>query len=282
MAVECFYGKEDHPGRSQDAHTNAARGVYEALTQLGVAANVKHLHDFDFAADGPPRLVVLPNLVAMSDRQAAALTAFARAGNTVLATGQTGMYGERAQLWPAGNPYPLAELLGGTIREMRLVDERFDLALADPGLTLPCHLLQGEIGNASGQVIAERDGRVLATRHRVGDGEAIWIPSMIALGAWLFDPAPQAELLGIVGGPFLADQPFRFAERTPGCLLRVMQAGDRRLTIVTNGTADRRRAVLATSVDASPRVLWQRDADISADGTDIALGPRETVVVLWK
>ncbi len=282
MAVECFYGREDPPGRSRDAHTDSARGVYEALSALGVAANIRHLHDFDLErAHETRQLLILPNLLAMSEPQAAALTTFVKQGHTVLATGQTGMYGPGAELWPARETYPLRELFGGTIKEMRLIDDRFQVAIDNPAVTLPAHLFQGEIRNTDGQVIGRDGQRVIATRHACGRGEVIWIPSMIGLGAWLGDPGPLAQLLEAVLRPFLAAMPFRFAGQARDCVIRVMRSGTCYLTLVTNGSADRRRVSLQIPKQMPLRVLWcGEESSINGRG-EIDLGPRQTVVGLW-
>ncbi|MCC7203440.1 MAG: beta-galactosidase [Phycisphaeraceae bacterium] len=282
MAVECFYGQQDLPGRSRDAHTDSARGFYEVLCELGIPARVKHLHDFDFdRAYETRQLLILPNLLAMSQTQAAALTAFVKKGHTVLATGQTGMYGERAELWPTWENYPLLELLGGTIRDMRFVGEEFPLSLDDPALTLPAHLLQGEIRPIGGTVIGRDGARVTAMRNRCGHGEAIWIPSLIGLGAWLGDNQPLVQLMQAVAGPLTTHMPFRFAAHTQGCLMRVMSNGSRCLTVVTNGSTERRSTSILHNHAAPPRLIWcGGDSAVTGRG-DVSLDPRQTVVMLW-
>lgn len=282
MAVECFYGKEDQPGRSADAHTESARGFYEALGAMGIAANIKHLHDFDFERRyETPQLLILPNLLAMSEAQAAALIAFVKQGHTMLATGQTGMYGPDAELWPTREKYPLQELFGGTLKEMRLINERFQVTIDDPAVTLPAHLFQGEIRNADGQVIGHDGPRIIATRHAHGRGQVIWIPSMIGLGAWLGDHRPLAQLLEALLAPFLSAIPIRFADHARDCVMRVMRNNSHYLTVVTNGSTERRRVSLRMAEKMPLRVIWcGGESHIAVDG-EINLGPRETVVGLW-
>ena len=64
---------------------------------------------------------------------------------------------------------------------------------------------------------------------------------MIGLGAWLGDGAPLSRLLQDVTEPFTRDLPFRFNERQPGCLMRVLQSGASFITVVTDGTAEPRQ-----------------------------------------
>jgi beta-galactosidase len=186
MAVHCFYNHDDYPGRNRDAHIQAARGCYEALQEIGVPARIKHIHDFEWEKDfSAPQLLILPNISALTEEQIDRLESFVKSGNTVLATGLTGMFGKYTELLPSFDEYPLVNLFGGVIKDMRFIDECFEFVLDEPSVSLPSHLFQGEIKNATAHVIATNGDWVIAVRNRCGDGEAIWIPSMICLGAWL-------------------------------------------------------------------------------------------------
>jgi beta-galactosidase len=282
MAVECFYGQQDLPGRSRDAHTDSARGFYEVLCELGIPARVKHLHDFDFdRAYEAKQLLILPNLLAMSQTQAATLTALVKKGHTVLATGQTGVYGERAEFWPTWEHYPLQELFGGTIKDMRLIDREFPLNLDEPTLTLPAHLLQGEIRPSTGRAIGHDGTRVTALRNQCGRGEVIWIPSLIGLGAWLGDNRPLAQLVQAITRPLTDRMPFRFSTHARGCAMRVMSNGRRHLTVVTNGAAERKQVSLLHQQAAPPKVIWRQEGSAVTGHGEVDLGPRQTVVMLW-
>jgi beta-galactosidase len=89
--------------------------------------------------------------------------------------------------------FPLADLLGGTVSEFKALGERFDVPHND-GTALPAHLWRGTVRNASGTPFASARGEIFATRHACGQGETLWIPSLIGMGAWQRDNAPLAAL----------------------------------------------------------------------------------------
>jgi hypothetical protein len=84
------------------------RGVTRALDREGIPYLPIHANDIGRAA-GRLRVIVLPNLAAMSDAQVAAVQAFAAQGGGVVATSETGLYTENGD--PRGN-FALAGLFG--------------------------------------------------------------------------------------------------------------------------------------------------------------------------
>jgi hypothetical protein len=98
-----FFGRDD-PGERVDA-------PYTGFMHALVRARIPYLpvHVDDIGQNGTLRLLILPNVGALSDAQAAAIRGFVRGGGSVLATGDTGLYTE----W--GDPradFALADLFG--------------------------------------------------------------------------------------------------------------------------------------------------------------------------
>lgn len=280
MTLQERYRVEDFPARDRNAHVIEALGFYQALAELGLPARLKQMDDFDWRGASPrPRLAILPHVTSLTAAQARDVEAFVRNGNTVLITGLTGLYDAEARFWPAGH-WPLESLLGALPKEVNTEGAATALVLSRPPLTLPSHLWVGEIANESAEVIGSRDGRVTAVRKRAGKGEAVWIPSTIGMGAWLGDGAPLSLLLRDVTEPFTRDLPFRFTERQPGCLLRVLRNGGAYVTVVTNGTAEPRQCRLRHAAGLAPQLLW--GAAPAADREAIPLGARQTSVLLWR
>lgn len=98
-----FFGR-DEPGDRVDAPYT---GVMHAL----VRARIPYVpvHADDIGQDAGLRVLIFPNVGAVSDAQAAAVRAFVRRGGSLVATGDTGLYTER------GDPRPdfaLADLFG--------------------------------------------------------------------------------------------------------------------------------------------------------------------------
>jgi len=90
-----FFGRDD-PGDRVDA---PYAGFMHALVRARIPYLPVHLDDIERHA-GRFTALILPNVGAISDAQAAALRRFVQNGGSLVATGQTGMYDER------GDPRP--------------------------------------------------------------------------------------------------------------------------------------------------------------------------------
>ncbi len=274
--------KDDYIGRGENAHVQSALAFYQALQELGIPARIKHIHDFDWQAKSlESQLAILPHVSALTPEQAKDIAAFVNNGHAVLITGLTGFYDAGAKCWPL-DKYPLEDLMGATLKEVRLVDEKCELSLQNPAINLPVHLWIGEIDNYRAQVIGQQNDWITAIRNKAGKGEAIWIPSMIGLGAWQGDNGPLAELTKTLVAPFRKNLPFKFSSHQPGCLLRVLQNEKAYCTVITNGTLEPKTCRLETPEGLTPTVLWGQSGSISKKGREISLEARETVVILWN
>lgn len=99
-----FFGQ----GKAAERTMGPYRGVVKALDKAGLTVLPIHADDIGAAA-GRVKVLVLPNIGALSDEQAKAVEAFAASGGSVVATGETGaigLYGE-----PRAD-YALAALFG--------------------------------------------------------------------------------------------------------------------------------------------------------------------------
>jgi hypothetical protein len=99
-----FFGRDD----AELLVTLPQRGITRALTRARIPYVLVHADDIDTGAAGL-RTLVLPNLGAMTDAQAAAVRAFCSRGGGLVATGATSLFD------PAGDPRPdlaLADVLG--------------------------------------------------------------------------------------------------------------------------------------------------------------------------
>lgn len=80
-----------HGGAEAEERTlDPYRGAAEALNRAGLAWMPVHAEDIG-AAQGRFRVLILPNIVVLSDEQAAAVERFAAGGGSVIATGETSL-----------------------------------------------------------------------------------------------------------------------------------------------------------------------------------------------
>jgi beta-galactosidase len=269
-------------GRGRNAHILAALAYYEIFHQMGIPVHIKHIHDFDWQTDSStPQLVILPNVVALSGEQARDIQSFVQNGNTVFITGLTGAWDAENRFWPLASQYPLQDLLGATLKEIRTLDKDCQVELLQPAIKLPSNLWVGEIRNFNAEPIGRQNGWITAVRKQAGKGEAIWIPSLVDLGAWFGDNQPFARFLSEVSAPFTDQLPFRFVGQQAGCMLRVLRNGGTFLTVIANGTSKTKHIRLQYPQGLCPQMLWGKGTPISPTG-EITLAPRETLVAFWK
>ncbi|MDR3717967.1 MAG: beta-galactosidase [Bryobacteraceae bacterium] len=271
------------PGRDRNAHLLAAFAYYQVLHQMGVPVRVKFIHDYDWRRISSQRqLAILPNVAALSAQQAQDIAAFVKNGNSVLLTGLTGAYDPDNRFWPL-EKFPLEDLLGATLKDIRTLNEECMVHLVKPEITLPSDLWIGEILNHDAEVIGRQNGWVTAIRKRVaGGGEAVWIPSTVDVAAWLGDNNGLRALVENVAGPFAQSVPFRFAGSQGHCLLRVLESGKSYVTVVTNGGMANERVRLVSPAGFSSKVLWGDPHSFDSGSGVISIGPRGTTVLVWS
>ena len=100
-----FYGGDRASARVED-HT---LGFYQALVEARVPFEMVHDRLLDRERLEPFRLLILPNIACLSDRQCDELRAFVRAGGGLIATFETSLYDEWGTL---RTDFGLAELFG--------------------------------------------------------------------------------------------------------------------------------------------------------------------------
>jgi beta-galactosidase len=270
------------PGRDRNAHLLAAFAYYRILNQMGLPVRVKFIHDFDWhQRSSQPALAILPNVAALSAAQANDIAAFVNNGNHVLLTGLTGAYDPDNKFW-ALEKFPLEDLLGATLKDIRTLDQGCFVRLSKPEVTLPSDLWVGEILNHSAEVIGRQNGWVTAIRKRTPNGgEAVWIPSTVDVAAWLGDNKALRTLVEDVAAPFYQSLLFRFADPQEHCLLRVLKSGTSYVTVVTNGGLALEQVSLLHPAGYSPKLLWGDSHALDAGTGRLSLGPRATSVFVW-
>jgi beta-galactosidase len=291
----------DNPvGRKRDAHLIAARGYYKTLQEMGIPVNIKHMHDYSWEEEsGAPRLAIIPHATAVTWEQCAAIEKFVKNGNTLLVSGLTGIYDEYGKFIPTdnfinqayfrddyiriGKEYPWDDILGGKLKEIRFIDEYFQIELTPSHITLPSHLWTGTIDNTNGRVLGKYLGYDIAIQSQTGKGKSIWIPSPIGIGAWEKDNLALSDFLRFYLNDFLEQTPFSFSRKYEDCVLRILKNQDRYLTVVTNGSALPKECMLIVDDESmEPSLIWGDDKQVAMKGRKINLGPRETVVLLWE
>ncbi|MEW9551713.1 beta-galactosidase [Nonomuraea sp. NPDC050783] len=151
---------------------------YVPLWERGVSVDVVP-PDADL---GGYALVVVPNLFLVSDRQAAALTAYARGGGVLVVGPFSGVVDPDGHVRTGRFPVPLREALGASGEEWLPAEGEVGCRWSGgPGFTAHAwtELMAAEGAEAVAEFTeGELAGRPAILRHRVGDGVAWYVATM--------------------------------------------------------------------------------------------------------
>jgi beta-galactosidase len=225
---------KDIPGRMANAHLLSALAFYETLCELGVSPEIKLADDFKWnETKTEHHVAILPNMTCIPGNLVAGLETYIQNKNKLIITGLSGYFDENENnVLLTG--FPLQRLVGGTIKEIRLVDKLFFYRMNGLADRLPVHMWETEILPETGTVEGKSGDRVIGLRNQFDGGEVLWIPGMIGLAAWLEDNRPLAALLKKELGKYTGNE-ISFTDHTPGVFMKVLRSGNGYLIILING-----------------------------------------------
>lgn len=117
-----FFGQN----KAQDRTMQPYRGAMKAMDRAGITYLPVHVNDI-LRASGRLSVLILPNIVVMSDEQVSALEAYVNTGGSVIATGETSMMDETGEL---RKDFALSKLFGISRQE----GSRGEQQPADPNI----------------------------------------------------------------------------------------------------------------------------------------------------
>ncbi|BDM66736.1 beta-galactosidase [Streptomyces nigrescens] len=245
-------------------HSRIALDHYRPLFEAGVACDVL-----------PPqrdltgyRLVVVPNLYLLTERDAERLADYVRDGGRLLVSFFSGIVDAHDRVHPGGYPGPLRELLGLRVEEFWPLATHQSVSVGDGTYTGRADLWSEAVDLQGAEPLAhftngDLTGRPALTRHTYGQGTAWYVatrPDPALLRALLDDVRSEAGVT-----PVLPNLP-------PGVQATVREGTDVRYVFLLNHGADPADITL-------PRPL--RDA-LTPDGptvTQLTLPPRGVAVL---
>jgi beta-galactosidase len=174
-------------------------------------------------------------------------------------------------------------VLGGQLRDFRLLGRICSLELQTPAFTLPSHLWINQLRPDAAKTIGAQNGWITATHHHYGKGQSYWIPSPIGLGARVSENyAPLANLLRWLLVENLDDLPVRFSEYASRVYQRILKIPDGFITVHAN-TGDQPTAVaLEIKSGLKSEVLWRSPEARLDNSNKLQLPVRGTLVCRWR
>ncbi|AIA04072.1 beta-galactosidase [Streptomyces noursei] len=270
---------DSRPSTALD-HSRIALAHYRPLFEAGVACDVvppaRELSGY--------RMVVVPNLYLLTDRDAARLAAYVRGGGQLVVSFFSGIVDDCDRVRPGGYPGPLRELLGLRVTEFWPLAEGRSVAVGDGDPTAAgrgrqtgrayagrADLWSEEIEVAGAEVVArfldgELAGQPAVTRHDHGRGTAWYVGTRLepALMRALLDDVRAAA--GVA--PVLPDLP-------PGVQATVREgAGGRYVFLLNHGGRAVEVALPEPLRNAwEPRAAAVTRVTLAARGVAVLTGP---------
>lgn len=272
--------KQNYEARLEGGVMKSVLGYFETLSEMGLNCHMKEFGEFDFSKDDySGTSIILAHQISIPTEYTVQLEAFVSKGGKLIVDGLTGFFDDNLHnMMKTG--FPLANLLGGNISEFKMVNNLFDVKLG--AIAIPAHLWRGFIRNESGQVLSTVDGETVATLHQFGNGETIWMPSLLGLGARIGGNDNLANFLSKELRSSIEKSPFSFGCQQKGMLMKTLQSGNSFVTIIVNKSSDIRKVDLnVENKDKKPEVIFA-DKMGSVSEKTISISPEETLVIEWK
>jgi len=256
-------------------------GYFEAFSQMGINVNLKAFEEFDFSKqDYKGTSIILADQISLPDSYAPILENFVRKGGKLIVDGMTGFFDENLHnTMKTGFAYE--NLFGGNISEFKLVYDIFQLKWNE--YTLPAHLWRGTIAAVTGEIVSEYNGEPVALRNKFGNGEVLWIPSLIGLGSRLSgDYSSLIRFLNKEVSASLANVPVRIQTPKKGLLMKTVISGSSLITIIINKSDMDEQVKLNFGGKNPEGTLIFSNKQGKLLGTNLQIGQEETMVVEWK
>lgn len=274
--------KNEPDGRTEGAHIKSVLAYYKVLSEMGISANVKQLAMFDWEKKyKQPQTVVLANMISIPEEFQDKIKTFVKNGNKLIVSGMSTLFDEHMHnVYMSYDPY--RELFGATLNEFHYVRQPFTVQLTTPEVTLNAHLMQGTIQVDKAQIIASNTDGVFGVKNTFGKGQVYWIPSNIALGAWLYEDAPFARFVSSIINAEIEKLTFTLDKQYDNVLLKVMKYDKGYITILINSTdkAVDVKMLNRSGIDTHRTIYSDNKEQINDN--NIKLSPRQTYVLVWE
>ncbi|HLN71669.1 MAG TPA: beta-galactosidase trimerization domain-containing protein [Prolixibacteraceae bacterium] len=271
---------QNYEGRLEGGVMKSILGYFETLTEMGVNCNLKEFGEFDFTKEDYTGVtIILAHQISIPSSYAPMLENFVSKGGKLIVEGLTGFFDDNLHN-TMKTGFPFANLLGGNISEFKAVDNLFEVKLDQ--VTLPAHFWRGFIRNNSAKVISTIDNEPIATRHQLGKGETLWIPSLLGLGARLGGNEQLARFLAVELKANLSKAPFLFPTLQKGMLMKTLRSGNSYITIIVNKSKDVKEIALTIQNTIRKPELLFADKKGTVKSQFFYILPEETMVVEWK
>jgi beta-galactosidase len=260
------------------AHQKASMACYNALMQQGIPVQLKQISEFDWGTNKTNQVAILAHVISLSKEEIEGIKIFVRNGNKLIVTGLTGLFDENEKSWLVNRDFPLAEVFGGSIQEIFIEHDHFNIYLDGYKEPFPSQFWYAQILPGTGKVVGSHNKKPIALRNQ--QGSVLWMPTMVDVGAWAVNSLPLGDLLKNEAGDQLKDLPFRFNTFHESCFMHTLSIPGGYITVVVNDNSTKEEIEITSSKDLKSKVLYGKGWDSISNV--LTLEPGETVVLKWN
>ena len=270
---------KNYEGRHPGGVIKSAVSFFEILAENGIKSNLKEINEFDWnQKDYTGKCIILANQVSVPSGYWKSLENFVQNGGKLIVEGLTAFYDEN-MLSLNSTGFPLRELFGGELSEVRCIPGDFDMTFGR--IKMPVHLWKGYIHNLTGTPIATENDHITAIENKYGKGKVVWIPSLIGLGAGRTgNKSPLSGFLRQELDEQIKQLPFIFKSHQDGMIMQTLQADKKYVTVIINKSGQTQTVEL-TNQSLKPTVLFP-DKNIEVSRGNLVIASEGTLVVGWE
>ena len=260
-------------------HLYAVMACYKALYEKGISVNIQQIEDYDWA-NKKDNLVILPEVITMTDEQIDNLKQFLTNGNKLVALGPIAFYGENEKCNYLD--FPFKKEFGSEPLEISTVSKGEDFRFASMGYHLEACNLSGKLENSTSKAIARLDEKVLGIRMKDKDYEVVWMLPDIAAGNWNKKNNDFSSFLLNEIEDFVNEQPFELSESLDNVGLQTAIGENYAITLINNGNEFSVDVYVNSRYFKNVKELYPLNTYGSYNGGKIKIKPKGSIVLLWN
>ncbi len=271
------YGDLDdstYEGRHKGGVMKSVLAFYEMLLENGVNASIAEINEYDWdKKDYKGKTLIIPNQITLPSSQWEHLRQFVKKGGKLIVEGLTSFYDENMLcLFQTG--FPLQDVFGGSLQETKCIPGDFTMQFGSDKVNT--HLWKGYIYNQKGKIIANEGNKITATRHQFGNGEVVWIPSLVGLGGRRI--GNYHPLSNFILKEIQELSNHRFTRNYPGVYMQSFNSGKNNYSLVINKSGAQKNVEL--KAPASKLIYSDKNGHLSR--TMLTIHPEECMIIQWK
>jgi beta-galactosidase len=272
-------------GRRVGGVMKSALSYFEALSELGIHPSFNEISEYDFEQDDfHGRAIILSHQISIPSKYWQPLIDFVAKGGKLILDGLTAYYDENGYSI-LGESFPFSACFGASVTEFKLEDNLFQIQVEQT--SLKAHLWKGtlKLGTATAITDLKDDtaNMAYASRNFYGDGEVVWIPSLVGLGSRISkDYKDLCNLLTKELSTIIQTLPLSFAKHQPGMLLKLIRNENALLSVIINKSGEDQLLKLNIRDLVFGRVVFCSNQSDTFSLNEFLLKDEETLVVEWK